>query len=65
MTVEDIEKRIQEIEAEQDDCEVAHGLEDGLMHDVLQAIADGHPDAQALAAAVLKTSDIAFPRYCA
>lgn len=41
------------------DIEVLHLEEDRLRAEVLSAIADGHPEAQALAAAALKSSRLA------
>lgn len=47
------------------DYEAAHGAEDDFRADVLQAIADGHPDPQALASVALQTAEIEFARWCA
>lgn len=62
MQVIDVEQRLAAIAAQQDDWEEAHKMEDELRSEVLAAIAAGHPDAQALAAAVLKSADLDFPR---
>ncbi|MCJ2075400.1 hypothetical protein MKK68_06965 [Methylobacterium sp. E-016] len=40
-----------------------HIVEDWLHREALRAVVDGHRDAQALAAAALKTSDLKFSRY--
>ena len=47
------------------DPETAHSDEDALYRTVLQAIADGHPDAQRLAQAALQTQTGGFSRWCA
>lgn len=66
MTLEELKKRIEEeIKGEQHDDERAHGNEDDLRHEVLEAIANGVPNAQELALEVLKTSKIDFSRWCA
>jgi hypothetical protein len=39
------------------DPETAHGIEDDLKNHVLQLVADGHPDAQAIAREVLVMND--------
>ena len=67
MTVEDINKSVQEIANSTGDPEMAHSMEDGLFVEVLTAIAEGkHPlDATKLAEAALKTREIRFPRWCA
>lgn len=65
MTVNDVKKRVAKIAATKGDDEVAHSMEDSLYEDVLQAIADNHPDPGGLAAEALKTRDIRFDRHCA
>lgn len=66
MTVDDIRKRLSEIEAEKDDDEVAHSMEDCLYIEVLAAIAAGTCDnPQAAAAEALKAGEIKFHRWCA
>lgn len=45
------------------DDEAAHGIEDDLWEEVLQAIAEGHPQAQQLAAEAIKTRSIQFSRW--
>lgn len=65
MTVAEIHERTQQIKDVADDPEIAHPLEDGLRRDVLEAIANGAANPRELAAAVLATSDIEFPRWYA
>lgn len=67
MTIEDVEKRIEEIKtkvAEHDD-EGAHSSEDALHEEVLRAIAAGATNAQDLAAMALTTLQLDFCRWCA
>jgi hypothetical protein len=45
------------------DPETAHTIEDSLHASVLMAVAAGHRDGQALAAAALKTREIPFSRW--
>lgn len=47
------------------DPEVAHGMEDELRREVLQAIADGAPCPGALAIVALASESIEFRRWCA
>lgn len=61
----EVRERVAAIEADRYDDETAHGREDSLWESVLQHIADGGPDGQALAAEALKTRDIDFARWCA
>lgn len=66
MTVEEIERRVEAIRDSAGDDEVAHGMEDRLRHDVLEAIANRKCDDPAeCAGAVLRTTDIDFQRWCA
>ena len=67
MTVAEILARVEVVRALARDDEAAHGEEDRLREKVLEAIAKGdHAEpADALARAVLKTSDIDFARWCA
>ena len=67
MTVEDINKSVQEIANSTGDPEMAHSMEDGLFVEVLTAIAEGkHPlNASRIAEAALKSKEIEFPRWCA
>lgn len=65
MTVEELRRRVSELESFHADDEGAHGTEDRLRHDVLLAIRDGAENAAELADIVLKTSEIEFSRWCA
>lgn len=65
MSITDIQRRILAIEAASDDPERAHQMEDDLHFDVLCAIAGGAPNPMALATAVLESSELDFPRWCA
>jgi hypothetical protein len=65
LTVQEVERRVAEIEKHRADDERAHMLEDLLREDVLQAIAIGNVDPAALANAALKTNDIDFGRWYA
>lgn len=47
------------------DDESAHSMEDDLHLDVLKAIAKGSKNAQKLAEAALKSSELGFSRHCA
>ena len=64
MTVEEVEKRVEEIAAIVRDNEVAHSKEDSLYVNVLEWIA-GHGDenSAALAKAALKTEELKFTRW--
>lgn len=63
MTVEEVRQRVVEIDEISDDGELAHRREDGLFCDVLKAIAEGAPDAAALARAALESRELVFDRY--
>ena len=66
MTVEEVLARVEGIRAVASDDEVAHGREDDLHRDVLQAIAMGAcADPAGCAKAALTTGDIEFARYYA
>lgn len=66
MTREQVARRVDAIAAYADDDEAAHGMEDRLHQDVLQAIAAGQcDDPKACAAEALKTLAIEFERWCA
>jgi hypothetical protein len=65
MNVSDVEAAIEEIRSEGSDYEKAHGMEDSLYVEVLQAIADGASNSHELARAVLKTKKMSFDRHCA
>lgn len=47
------------------DDESAHGYEDALYIEVLEAVAAGHPESALLAAEALKARDMDFCRWCA
>jgi hypothetical protein len=47
------------------DDEAAHSMEDALRRDVLQAIANGSPDAVELARIALESESLIFARWCA
>lgn len=63
MTVQDIEQRIEEMKTYDD--EVAHRSEDAMREEVLEAIANGAPNAAELARAALKSSELDFSRWTA
>jgi len=65
MTAEDVARTLTEIASVADDPEAAHGGEDSLHRTVLAAVAAGHPDAQVLAAAALRTRHIPGDRWYA
>lgn len=65
MTVDDVKAAIAKIIEISWDDEAAHSGEDALHRNVLQAIADGHPEPAALAAEALKSVQITFSRWCA
>ena len=48
-----------------DDPETAHGIEDTIKSHVLKLVADGHPDAQAIAREVLVMDDWDVERWYA
>lgn len=66
LTVEEVERRIAKLHdpANTDDAG-CHFEEDRIRTDVLQAIADGHPDPAGLATAALKTAEAVFSRWYA
>lgn len=65
VTVDAVNEAVTEIAACAGDDEGAHSYEDSIRDDVLRAIAAGAPNAAELAAAVLKTGEIDFARWCA
>ncbi len=67
MTIDDVKARLLQIEEEAalSDDERAHSLEDALHRDVLEAVANGHPDSMALAELALSTLPMDFARWCA
>lgn len=61
-----VQKQVEAVRAKADDDEVAHGMEDDLHHQVLQAIAlERAVEPERCAAAALKTMEISFARWCA
>lgn len=66
MTLDEVKTRVESIRRRRGDDEGAHGMEDDLYCDVLQAIADGthEDDPSVLAAEALKTRKIDFARWC-
>lgn len=65
MKIEEVRRRLGEIERKRHDDEAAHSMEDQLHQDVLTAIANGHPDARLLAGLALESGAIGFARWCA
>lgn len=65
MSPEDVRTRVAQIERMAMDDEAAHSAEDALHRDVLDAIANGAPDAEALAREALDTLSMSFARWCA
>ena len=67
MTIYEAEARVKEIQAVSGDDEDAHGKEDDLYRDFVEAVAAGmsKAKAQAIAEIILKTQDIEFARWCA
>lgn len=63
LTVELVTQRVGDIASVVSDHEAAHAKADALFDDVLTAIAAGHPDAQALAAAALRVNELGFTWY--
>jgi phosphosulfolactate phosphohydrolase-like enzyme len=68
MTTEEVQARIAEIVKSANDPEMAHTLEDTLYAEFIAAVASGAvrgKAAQHMAALILTTRDIEFPRWCA
>lgn len=65
MTVDEVRQKVEAMRVARYDPEKLHGTEDQLHEEVLQAIADGAANAQALASEALKTRDVVFPRWYA
>lgn len=65
LTVKEVENRVELIKGMAHDPDVAHGEEDQLRLEVLQAIVAGHDTPAGLAKAALKTGEIDFPRWTA
>ena len=65
LTVADVQRYlilIKRLDTLPKDYDRAHYVEDELHRTVLQAIADGNPDAQALAREALRSTEYEFPR---
>lgn len=60
-----VQDQLRLIESVTYDDESAHSYEDALHIRVLMAVAEGHPDAVALATEALKTVEMDFARWCA
>lgn len=66
MNLDDIEKRIAHIREVAPDFEAAHGREDELRADFIEYVSKHGPSPlREMAAAILTTDSIDFPRYCA
>lgn len=65
MEVQDVSNRVAKIEAIKGDYEAAHDMEDELYSDVLEHIAAGGKNGQALVKEALKAQQVKFPRYTA
>lgn len=66
MTAEEALERLGRISVRgANDCENAHKEESKFLHDILQVIANGAPNAQELAQIALKSDDLEFDRYFA
>lgn len=65
MTLDDVRALVQAISERAFDNEAAHSMADDLYIEVLRAVANGHPDAGAMAAHALLVEDIDFERWCA
>jgi hypothetical protein len=64
MTPQEVRDRVDRVRAEKADDERAHGYEDSLWEDVLEAIAAGAKGrSRDLATEALKTKDISFGRW--
>ena len=63
MNIEDVKKRVDKIKEKITDDEIAHGMENQLWQDVLQAIADGVENPAELAKEALKTNEVDFCRW--
>ena len=66
MTIKDVQYRVDGIRAINGDDEAAHSMEDDLMRDFIQYVADtATPSLAEKARVVLSTSEINFNRWCA
>jgi len=63
MTIDEVRERVDDIRHGAGDDETAHGMEDNLYIDVLEAIANGAGNPEKLAAEALKTQEIEFYRW--
>lgn len=63
MTLDEVKKKVLEIEEKKGDNEIAHIEEDELHHAVLREVASGNPESQKMAEEALKTLDIYFSRW--
>ena len=62
----EIKKRVKQIEDCSGDYEAAHAMEDKLYFDFVEyVLVYGNDNLREMAAAVLKTKDLNFPRYTA
>ncbi len=66
MTIKDVQDILDAIQfqADHNDFEAAHHLEDTLYEDVLRTIVEGHQDPVLLAIYALKSQKIEFKRAC-
>ena len=68
MSIDELKKRVEDLEEQQSkswDPEHFHSLEDAIWQNTLEAIADGAPNAQALAKVALQTTELDFERWYA
>ncbi len=66
MTLDEIKKKVKEIDETKYDNEVAHNLEDDLYEEFIKHIAKtGNNEQREMARAVLKTKQIEFERWMA
>lgn len=65
MTLDEIEKRLQEIRRISHDDEAAHSCEDSLLIEFIEYVVTRGGDLGAMAAKVLEVADVEFNRWCA
>lgn len=66
MTLDDVKARVARVKAMAGDPEGAHGEEDDLRRDLLEAIARGQcANPAECAALAVTTEQLSFPRWCA
>lgn len=66
MTVDDVIRKVEEVQATRHDPEHAHTIEDFLVREVIYTIAYGdYGEASQLARAAALSFSIDFPRWCA